>query len=422
MITIASFHTLVQNAYSTQAGLFQVDNLAGYPQGDNYTTTYVDYSGTGTLGSQWPDSDMVAAVNYAVYYNVMEPDLRFEYLPKICSSGNCTWAHHSTLGVCSYCGDASNAISISGDNYLISNGLELDINNGLIASAGFPLYPDPSIVPGVGPLITKFVSLAKPQLEVDNEPVGIDCALWWCIYDTFYVTMLNYNETWLDQITWTDTSATSQTVYGQSNDIILSPDQCWDDAGEPIDPAENQAHCTKTVSAYAQNALQNFFRSPITGFSGNANYTSTEGYSASSEFIQVLLQTVADTDDIVDAYSTIAANVAFEMTVNIREQTKDGLNVDLAQGQTQMWLTLFHIRWGYMVVPALLVIFTFIFLLVTIVKSVGHDKWKASSLPLLFHGLAAIPEHQPDDLEEMKELAENTMVRLTMRDDNLKFV
>ena len=242
MITVI-FHTLIQNAISNEGGFAQLDIAAKMPRGNNYSLALEGTTGT-TLGDQEPVSDMVAAINYAAFYDVSELDLQYRSIPFICETGNCTWPHVQTLGVCSECADISDLISTSGNYWTVSNGLQLDIADGVISAAGFPLYPDPAKLPGVGPLIMKFVAMVHGPPSSTDPPFGLDCAFYWCVYDWFDVSIVNSTlGATGEAINWTDTAA-PQTQYLQDDYIILTPPTCLDDYG---DPYPSPSTCVKTI-------------------------------------------------------------------------------------------------------------------------------------------------------------------------------
>jgi hypothetical protein len=246
--------------------------------------------------------------------------------------------------------------------------------------------------------------------SLNSTPTSVDCVLYWSVYDWFDTRMVNYTiNSVTDLASWTDTSIAAQTSYLQPNDIVLTPPNCWSDAGEPnLDTSQ----CVKTIIAFSQTGPQNFFKSPI-GFTSTASRDSSTGrWDVSSEFIQVLFTTAVYSDAIVGAYTNITHNIALGMTNNIRQQLKDAESSGEAQGITYLWTATFHIRWVYMVVPALLVILSAVFLIITIVKSVGHEKWKSSSLPLLFHRLRVTPSSLPKYLMDMEDVASSTVVHL----------
>jgi hypothetical protein len=133
--------------------------------------------------------------------------------------------------------------------------------------------------------------------------------------------------------------------------------------------------------------LQNFFIGDKTGFTGSAvKNTTTNGWGITSEFIQLLYNTVSSSDGFLDSLSDIMDYIGFMMMSNIRQQTPQA-GFQSSLGQMYSWTTQFHIRWGFLIVPMITVVMTMLFILVTIFKSVGQEKWKSSLLPLLYHYL-----------------------------------
>jgi hypothetical protein len=327
----------------------------------------------------------------------------------ICAFGNCTWEHVSSLSVCSKCADVSSYIDESEEYYTLNlYDLYMRRDIGLIVSVGDTLYPDNTVLQDIGPLIVHWSAIVRD--DVNNQPVGIDCAMYWCVMEQNNVTMTNFNVT--DQVItyWTDVSASAQTEYKQTTDITLTPDTCFDQFGIAVDTTL----CTKTVSDNAQLALQNFFTSDVIGFTGSASWNvPTHGWNISTEFIQLLFSTIPKTNDIVGSYLDIIGKIGYFMTQNMR------LNINTPQGEfpssfgrTYFWTTVYDIRWGFLVLPTILVVGSILFLLVAIFKSWGQEKWKSSLLPLLFHPLKERPGVAPHKMSEITAVAENKEVRL----------
>jgi hypothetical protein len=418
ILTLA-FHTLIQNAISTRSGKLEIDGFYGdpiygasYPQGNNYTTMYNKYSTSETLGDQGPTLDMVADITYGMYYTMMYNDTQTQLSIANCLYGNCTWSHIQTLGVCSKCADITS--KIYSDNYngiytLYGNTVVMDQKAGLVTSWADTLYPDPSVLPGVGPLIAHVTTMARADTSV--YPTGIDCALYWCVVDLSNVTMTNWDITDAVYTNWTDSSNFAHTTYGQETDIQLTPPTCYDQDAQPI---SDTTECTKTISSRSQIALQNFFTGDKTGFTGMATQNlTTGGWNIGSEVMQLIYTTAGRSDDLVTSMGIIMNNIGLLMTSNIRQtQPQDGFSKSL--GEVWIWTTLYHIRWGYMVLPTLLVVASVLLLIATIIKSWGHEKWKSSVLPLLFHPLAdeVRPGVAPHKMSELKAVAENRQVRL----------
>lgn len=276
ILTLA-FHTLVQNAISTRSAMIELDGLYGdpvygaiYPQGNNYTDKFLDYTtGTG-LGDQGPSLDMVADISHGLYYTSMDFDTQFQLSIAKCGSGNCTWKNIQTLSVCSQCADISSLIGHDQGYYTLYGTLvAMDESTGLVSSLADTEYPDPTVLSGVGPLIAHITTLARPDLNAD--PLGIDCALYWCVWDRSDVTMINWNITNSVDVFWTDPSVT--TTYQQTNNIEITPPTCYNEFSEPIDTSQ----CTKTISPYSQVGLQNYFIGDRSGFTGSVNLTGGMG-------------------------------------------------------------------------------------------------------------------------------------------------
>jgi hypothetical protein len=85
-------------------------------------------------------------------------------------------------------------------------------------------------------------------------------------------------------------------------------------------------------------------------------------------------------------------SLAQSMSVSLR-RSAIGFTDDIPQWTGDAWEqeTRVHIRWPWIILPASLLIFSFLFLAVTIMKSEKDDKkvgiWKSSALAVLFNGL-----------------------------------
>ena len=376
-----------------------------YPQGNNYSFA-LDYSTGNALGDQGPQLDMVADINYGMFFSISDRDTQFPLTVANCYYGNCTWDHIQTLSVCAKCADISSGIGEMNDSYtLYGTTLSMSQEIGLITSLGSTFYPDPKVLPDIGPLIVHFTAMVRAT--INDQPMGIDCALYWCVLDSADVTMSNFNVTNQTDTVWTNLSVSAQTTYRQTADVILTPPTCYNEFAEEV---SDTTQCTKTVSSKAQLALQNFLIGDITGFTGFATKNlSTDGWSISNEFVQLLYSSL-DTTNILDTYTDIMSDIGHMMMTNIQQTVQGGYSFSL--GTMYNWTTLFNIRWDYLIAPTILVVATTLFLLITIFKSWGHVKWKSSLLPLLFHPLAERPDIPLHKWSDMKYRAKVMEVRL----------
>jgi hypothetical protein len=359
---------------------------------------------------------MVADINYGMFYTEMDRDTQYQLSIASCYYGNCSWDHIQTLGVCSQCADVTSYIEET-QNYYTLYDMSMSQDVGLISSEGNTLYPDSRVLQNIGPLIVHFAAMARGT--INDQPVGVDCALYWCVLDQSNVNMTNFNVTNSTNTYWTDLSTSAQTVYKQTADITLTPPTCYNEFAEEV---SDTTLCTKTISARAQLALQNFFISTVVGFTGTANRNlTTDGWDISSEFVQLLFSTFSETTDILGRYNLIMSNIGVMMTSNIR-QSAFQVGYSLSLGETWVWTTLYHIRWGYLALPTLLVVSSILFLIATIFKSWGQEKWKSSLLPLLFHPLGERPSVAPYRMSELKVAAKAKEVRLERGQTGSQFV
>jgi hypothetical protein len=90
--------------------------------------------------------------------------------------------------------------------------------------------------------------------------------------------------------------------------------------------------------------------------------------------------------------SQLVTSLAHDMSVSLR-RTAIGFTSEIPQWQGDAWEqeTRVHIRWAWFILPACLLLFSFLFLAVTIVRSEKGEKkigiWKSSALAVLFNGL-----------------------------------
>lgn len=126
-----------------------------------------------------------------------------------------------------------------------------------------------------------------------------------------------------------------------------------------------------------------------------------------------------------DSIVAFAAELASSMTTAIRNWGATELN--WVEGKVYKMETCVAVNWGWVIVPASLVLAAIEFLLLTIWASPSRKTqqgpWKSSSLAVLFHGLDSGVRKSCGDLprrSEMWERAEEVQVRLRNDVDGLK--
>lgn len=192
--------------------------------------------------------------------------------------------------------------------------------------------------------------------------------------------------------------------YSQSSDLIYNP------------PSQN-INVTANASSFkvanlAAKAMNTFMSSTFTG-SGGVNGTVT-GSAFSSDVIHALY----DTTD----YSHRIGNLATSMTNNIRQQNDSGSGP--FKGQAFKTETYVRVRWAWFSYPAIVILFSLLYLLGTILETTYRDVaiWKSSNMAMLFHGQALgldDPDYVPvTTLSEMSELYKDIKVNLVQTDDD----
>lgn len=167
--------------------------------------------------------------------------------------------------------------------------------------------------------------------------------------------------------------------------------------------------------------LRDFFNGTVTGWRAvNAdNITSYRG----PQNLQVIYNFGNVTfSDVNQTFQNISSSVT-----NYLRQGGNFYHGKPALGQEWHSLTCIHVQWAWLVFPAVVVFLTLLFLVATVIytRPTGNRPqiWKASPLPLLYHGL----EQQPDivgveRLAEMEHAAKGTLVRLESTQAGVKLV
>jgi hypothetical protein len=121
------------------------------------------------------------------------------------------------------------------------------------------------------------------------------------------------------------------------------------------------------------------------------------------------------------------AAIADSMTVRVRK-SGDPSNSEPAAGLVFQTDTCVSVQWPWITFPAILLILTLVFLLATMAQSMKYTTrhiWKGSPLALLFHGMDQDLSDKcrlVDQLDEMEEKAEHTVVQIKHTEGGLRFV
>jgi hypothetical protein len=263
------------------------------------------------------------------------------------------------------------------------------------------LYDGPSInFPDIQNPIMDFVASGTPGgvegARNNATPIVHECTLYWCV-NTISAAVLNSevveNVTNSVQVPstfsnnpWRDAA----TSWYESMFSLVLPD-----AQAPGGYANFSINNVTARQAY-QSVEDIIPHSWLQGFQGATAEATGQAYVkwqwriVQSIFLQ--LSTFNTTEWLPPGNTShLVTSLAQAMSVSLR-RTAGGFTGDIPQWQGDAWEqeTRVHIRWAWIILPACLLIFSFLFLAVTIIRSEDDKKigiWKSSALAVLFNGL-----------------------------------
>jgi hypothetical protein len=176
--------------------------------------------------------------------------------------------------------------------------------------------------------------------------------------------------------------------------------------------------CYFELSQRSYYMLAGYFSSTLGSISGSSSQifngtviaiNTTDSWStvSGSAFLQNLYQSGNIT---LASFSTQFNRMAGSMTAFMRQNGAPG-TAQFARGKVLKTTTCVKVRWGWIALPAVLALFTSIFLIATMYISNNGFVWKTSSLAVLFHGLTLGKDDLNSDLNSnsaMEQTAKNT--------------
>lgn len=267
------------------------------------------------------------------------------------------------------------------------------------------LYDGPSLnFPDIQNPIIDFVASGTPGgiegAKNNATPVVNECVLYWCV-NTISAAVINSNV--VENIT-----NSVQVPSSFANNPWLSAASSWyqsefslvlPDAQVPGGYANFSVNNVTARATY--QALEDLVpHSWLQGFQvlpDESTVTPGQAYIKwqwrISNGIFLLLSNLNATQWLPPGNVThLISSLAESMSVSLR-RTAQGFTTNIPQWQGDAWEqeNRVHIRWPWIVLPAALLIFSFLFLAVTIMRSEKDDKkigiWKSSALAVLFNGL-----------------------------------
>lgn len=182
--------TFTQQVITQRLRNLSEDNTAWVPRGTGYDD-WDRYTTGNTPGDQGPYPNMVAAIYNGFFTSSANTDEQSQSIATYCWSGNCTLGTYQSLGVAYKCANITDKIinqcgssSCTGpnDTYALPGGLSLNTTNGLVNMTGTTVYPDPAVLPDIGPMIAHFSIIASNSgnYSVMNAS-AVECAVYWIV-------------------------------------------------------------------------------------------------------------------------------------------------------------------------------------------------------------------------------------------------
>ncbi|KAF2115360.1 hypothetical protein BDV96DRAFT_646365 [Lophiotrema nucula] len=419
ILTVAALtmDTMAQNVVSTVQRLEVTGGEATAPRNNNYATYNVYTSGEDP-GDQLPWPSMVSAINFGMSYTA-SMFWAGSLLPVDCLTGNCTFGPYQSLGVENICHDVTHLLDKSDASvYSLPDGPFLRANDGLINISSTTDYPTNDLFPDIGPLITNFQAIANPSLE---EPVAIQCALYWAVSTYTASNMTNYTFYEPTTSVWTNTTEEAMTKYNQTEYIYMTPPECWVNGTQFKDTSDER--CLNWVGSLAQLGLQNFLISDSIGMTGEAYQVSKTGFFVSNLFANAAnyVTTHALSNATYNMLELTVNNTAIMITQGVRQlpTLQDDGNFTWApvNGTVYQYETFFDIHFYWLGATHAVVGGSMLFMCITIWLTRCDHPWKTSTLPLLFHGLSPQDRATVADVPQMIDMriaADSLKVKMTM--------
>jgi hypothetical protein len=380
-----------------------------------------------------PEVGLMAAIHAGILDSANVP-----ILAPSCSSGNCTWERFTTLAFCSRCANVTGDLTEycppgapSCGNTNLSSIHQFKLPGGFLFT-GVPIdgswitvnssfdriaaaNDDGFVVAGIKDPMFAFARLLTNHVEdpriYTNDATA--CAMYPCLrtYDVSVsfgrlASQELYNMTWYNE-------------SGYSVENI-------DDLPVILKPPEN---FTKALghNASTEYSISNpsFFSTAayLKGiFIGGrlADSSLEQEAQVASDYTTTnidLLDTIMDSGDL----NALTQGLTDSMTLFLRNSSDtSGLNrTTHAIGTAWGNQAFVHVRWPWLVAPAVMVILTLALLIVVMVQNARRKccVWKSSILASIYHGLERWPDESVEQVTEMEHAAKKAAVNLDRLDD-----
>ena len=391
------------------------------------TEAFTEVSG---LSSGQPTSNMMSAIYNALFVDSetvnSDPNTYGTSVTPNCPTGGCDIPPFQTLAICSRCSDVSHLLTTREEkgcessivNFFLPNGLHLNTTTpgfDLISTSATISHGGIEGLSGVKNLgssaFFNLSAISAPAEAPLSNAIATHCSLYWCV-NTYSASMEDNRakETLVD--TYHDAGA-----HYHRGTLNLRP---------PDSKASNfTVMDASSLTGWLVDKLQ--FNNTPNSWCNSKNAFTTDGEPKENEFFRTILNA-----PLSDSFDKIAAG----MTKHVRSGQSRVQSfhfehggamfsypeVEPARGTSWTVQTQLHVRWAWIVLPALLIILTIIFLTMTALQSRRRrlDIWKSSNIPLLCSGLEPNIQQRikaVGDPMQTEALASRVYVRILKSED-----
>ena len=346
-----------------------------------------------------PTSDMMSAIYNALFIDSdtvnSDPNTYGTSVTPNCPTGGCDIPPFQTLAICSQCSDVSHLLTTREErgcespiaSFFLPNGLHLNKTipgSDLISTSATLPHGGMEGLSGIkdfGPsAFFNLSAISAPKKAPLSNATATHCSLYWCV-NTYSASMEGNRAKEKLVDTYHDAGA-----HYDKGTLNLRP---------PVKGSSTASNFSITdassLTGWLVDKLQ--FNNTPNSWCNSQNAFTVDGEPKENEFLRIILNA-----PLSDSFGKIAAG----MTKHVRSEQRRVQSyhgkistsfsypyIEPAHGTSWTVQTQLHVRWVWIILPALLIILTMIFLIVTALQSRHRrlDIWKSSTIPLLCSGL-----------------------------------
>ena len=312
-----------------------------------------------------------------------------------CPTGGCDIPPFQTLAICSRCSDVSHLLTTKEEkgcespivSFFLPNGLHLNktipgkdsiLTSATLSHGGLEGL---SGIKDFGPsAFFNLSAISAPAEAPLSNATATHCSLYWCV-NTYSASMEDSRtkETLID--TYHDSGA-----HYHRGTLNLRP---------PVKGSSTASNFSvmdaSSLTGWLVDKLQ--FNNTPNSWCNSIKGIITDGESKENEFYRIILNA-----PLSDSFNKIAAGMtkhvrSAQRRVQAYHENSGTLFsypvIGLAHGTSWTVQTQLHVRWAWIILPAMLIILTMIFLIMIALQSRHRrlDTWKSSTISLLCSGL-----------------------------------